>query len=73
MVDNGILLCRHHHLLLHNRGWEIVRTGERGEHYWLIPPKDIDPTQTPRLLRKKSAAYRQRFPEKTPEPPILVG
>lgn len=24
-VDNGILLCKHHHLLLHNNGWEIER------------------------------------------------
>jgi len=64
VVDNGILLCRHHHLLLHNEGWEIVRTGDRGEHYWLIPPPHIDPAQTPRLLRKKSAAYRERFPQR---------
>ena len=63
VIDNGILLCRHHHLLLHNNGWDIVRTGDRGEHYWLIPPKDVDPTQTPRLMRRKSAAYRERYPQ----------
>lgn len=26
-VDDGVLLCRHCHLLLHNRGWRITRTG----------------------------------------------
>lgn len=26
-VDRGILLCRHHHMLLHNNGWKITRRG----------------------------------------------
>lgn len=26
-VENGILLCRHHHLLVHNNGWELHRGG----------------------------------------------
>lgn len=56
-VDDGVLLCKHHHLLLHNNQWRIVRTGHQ---YFLIPPADIDPTQIPRLLRSRSAA-RQRL------------
>lgn len=24
-IDRGILLCRHHHMLLHNNGWKITR------------------------------------------------
>lgn len=28
-TDDGVLLCRHHHQLLHTRGWRIVRTGNR--------------------------------------------
>lgn len=54
-VDNGILLCRHHHLLVHNNGWEIVR-----DHagYWLIPPADVDPERMPRPMPSKSAALR---------------
>lgn len=34
-VSNGILLCRHHHLLVHNNGWKVRR---RGEEYLLEPP-----------------------------------
>ena len=54
-LADGILLCRHHHLLLHNNHWEIIRNGNT---YWLIPPPDIDPTRTPRQLASKSAALR---------------
>jgi hypothetical protein len=35
-VADGVLLCRHHHLLLHNNHWEIER---RGDELWLIPPE----------------------------------
>jgi hypothetical protein len=35
-VADGILLCRHHHLLAHNNGWEIRRDGGR---YVLVPPE----------------------------------
>ena len=34
-IADGILLCRHHHLLTHNNGWEIERAGPS---YRLIPP-----------------------------------
>ena len=34
-IADGILLCRHHHLLAHNNGWEIERAGPS---YQLIPP-----------------------------------
>ena len=54
-LADGILLCRHHHMLLHNNHWSIVREGDT---YWLIPPTDLDPEQTPRRLRSKSAALR---------------
>lgn len=55
-VDAGILLCKHHHLLLHDNGWEIHRVGGT---FWLIPPSEIDPTQTPILMPSKSAAARR--------------
>lgn len=50
---DGVLLCRHHHMLLHNNHWTIVR---RDSQYWLIPPLEIDPGQEPIPLRSKSAA-----------------
>ena len=48
---NGILLCRHHHVLLHDSHWEIEL---RGSEYWLIPPAGT--TQIPRPMPSKSAA-----------------
>ena len=54
-IVNGILLCRHHHLLLHDNGWEITN---RGADYWLVPPASEDATRTPRPMPSKSAALR---------------
>ncbi|TFV96313.1 HNH endonuclease signature motif containing protein, partial [Leifsonia flava] len=48
-VADGILLCRRGHLRVHNEGWEITR--DQHDQYWLIPPPQIDPTQTPRLMK----------------------
>ena len=56
IIDDGILLCRHHHLLCHNNSWEIQR-GEYG--FVLIPPIDVDPGQVPIPLPSKSAALRE--------------
>ena len=47
-IADGILLCKHHHLLTHNNGWHTTRN-DRGE-YWLMPPPTVDPDQTPRLV-----------------------
>jgi hypothetical protein len=52
-LANGILLCKFHHLLIHNNGWEIYRTGT---DYWLVPPPDVDPEQRPRPMPPKSKA-----------------
>lgn len=54
-VCDGVLLCRFHHMLLHNNHWKIVR---HGAEYWLIPPPEIDATRQPRKLHSKSAALR---------------
>jgi hypothetical protein len=54
-LANGILLCKFHHLLIHNNGWEIYRVGTE---YFLVPPKDVDPQQRPRPMPSKSAALR---------------
>ncbi|PXA71712.1 HNH endonuclease signature motif containing protein [Cryobacterium arcticum] len=42
-INHGILLCRTHHLLLHNQRWQIFENQGR---YWLRPPATIDPGQT---------------------------
>jgi len=55
-IDDGILLCKHHHLLLHDHGWEIVR--DDGEYY-LVPPATIDPQRRRRHLPSKSRALRR--------------
>jgi hypothetical protein len=38
-IDRGILLCRHHHMTLHNHGWRITRDG-RGEFLLHAPDRD---------------------------------
>ncbi len=43
-LHDGVLLCRHHHLLLHNNGWQFTRV-DGALH--VIPPPDVDAHQTP--------------------------
>jgi hypothetical protein len=52
-LADGVLLCRFHHMLLHNKNWEVVRDATE---YFLVPPKLIDPARTPIRLRSKSRA-----------------
>ncbi|HEY0259026.1 MAG TPA: DUF222 domain-containing protein [Lacisediminihabitans sp.] len=51
-VDNGLLLCRRHHLLLHNYGWRIERRSP-AEEFVLVPPASVDVTRTPRPMPSK--------------------
>ena len=53
---DGILLCKHHHLLCHNLGWEIERDDDG--RYWLVRPKESDPEKARLLMPSKSAALR---------------
>ncbi|RAM38431.1 HNH endonuclease signature motif containing protein [Arthrobacter globiformis] len=47
-TDNGVLLCTHHHHLIHKEQWKIrVQNGIP----WFIPPPHIDPRQQPRQNR----------------------
>jgi len=56
-VADGILLCKHHHLLLHDHHWEIERRGPARSEYWLVPPPDARDA-APRLLVSRSLALR---------------
>ena len=57
-LADGILLCRHHHLRLHNDKWEIVR---RSGRYWLQPPPRHEGgvRENEVLLETKSRAVRE--------------
>lgn len=49
---HGILLCRHHHQLLHTNGWRIDPHPEHG--FVVTPPRANDPTQTPLPMPSRS-------------------
>ena len=55
-LERGVLLCRHHHLRLHNEGWQIRR---REGRYWLHSPPDRH--RAPELLVTKSRAIREHL------------
>ena len=52
-IADGISLCRHHHMLVHNNGWQVTRTGA---DYFVTPPPAVDPRQHPIAAPTKSAA-----------------
>jgi hypothetical protein len=80
-LKDGIALCRRHHLLLHNNGWQILRRERPQEHsrepsrepnhehndpvYWLRPPATLDPTQTLIPAPAKGAPLRPESPALT--------
>ncbi|WP_374947394.1 DUF222 domain-containing protein [Agreia sp.] len=57
-INDGVLLCRFHHMQLHNYGHRVVRVaGTRYEDaYRWIPPTSSDPQQTPIHLRFRGVA-----------------
>jgi hypothetical protein len=56
LISNGILLCKYHHLLYHNRGYEIAC--DREGRYWKVPPASVDPGQTPIPMPLKTRNLR---------------
>jgi hypothetical protein len=64
-IDNGILLCRFHHLLIHNNGWDIRRADHPGGspgagiEYLLEPPPHDQLTHTTQRLVPKNPVYRR--------------
>ncbi|CAN5250552.1 HNH endonuclease signature motif containing protein [soil metagenome] len=55
-LDRGVLLCRHHHLRLHNEGWQIAR---RAGRYLLEPPAGS--ALEGGVLETKSRAMREHL------------
>jgi hypothetical protein len=54
LLENGILLCKWHHLKYHNEGYEI-EVDDNGD-YWQIPPRKVDPEQKRVAMPLKSTA-----------------
>ncbi len=54
-LADGILLCRHHHLTLHDGRWQVTR---QGGDYWLTPPALVDPARRPVRMPSKSTLKR---------------
>ncbi|GGU79215.1 HNH endonuclease signature motif containing protein [Lentzea flava] len=52
-IDNGVLLCRHHHTLIHRSDWEV--TIEQGVPVF-YPPAWLDPQRRPRRNQLHTAA-----------------
>jgi len=44
-LDNGVLLCGHHHRLIHNGPWQVVLAADG--HPDFLPPPWIDPDRKP--------------------------
>lgn len=56
-VDDGVLLCRFHHMNIHNNGYRITRSDGV---YWLIPPPDRDASQLPTRLESNNPHFAHR-------------
>lgn len=52
-LDNTVLLCRHHHRMVHHQGWD-VNMGDDG-HPWFTPPEHIDRQRLPRPSHRQTA------------------
>jgi Domain of unknown function (DUF222)/HNH endonuclease len=55
-LDNLVLLCDHHHRVVHHHGWDITLAADRRPEF--LPPPWIDPTRQPR--RNTQPQYHQR-------------
>jgi hypothetical protein len=45
-LDNGVLLCGHHHWVVHHDGWQVQLGHARRPEF--IPPPYVDPGRRPR-------------------------
>jgi hypothetical protein len=52
-LDNGVLLCGHHHRLIHEGAWEVRLGPDRLPEF--LPPAWLDPDRTPRRNQRLRA------------------
>ena len=45
-LDNGVLLCHTHHVVIHRGEWTVRLAANKRPEF--IPPAWVDPDQTPR-------------------------
>ena len=55
-LADGILLCQHHHMMIHNNGWPITRDGT---NYHLNPPASVDPQRQRILMPSKNRTLQR--------------
>ena len=51
-LSNTVLLCRHHHRMIHHHGWAVAIGGDG--HPWFTPPKSVDRRQKPIPAHRRS-------------------
>jgi len=69
-VDRGVLLCRYHHMWVHNNGWKVAHDDVG---FWLIPPPTVDATRTPIPMPSRSPLQRDWLPTMPNAEPTAMG